>query len=259
MKFWILSDLHFEISEFEFSEYLPEFDVLIAAGDICTPLFRAIEIVAEIANGRPSIFVAGNHEFYGFPNPFTMRDAIAAGRKRAAELGVHYLENQAIEIEGVRFLGSTLWTDYRIYGNEQMAMAEAKRVMNDHRVIFPFDLGAPLTAQQCQKWHFEALNFLETELAKPFAGKTIVVTHHMPHRECIAPRFLGSDLNPAFCSDLDWLIRKHKPELWVHGHTHTPVDVKVGDTRIIANPRGYYSNQYGAENLGFRENLVLEI
>lgn len=259
MKLWIISDLHCEISPFLLGNNVPQFDILIAAGDICSPLFRSIEIIAELANGKPSILVAGNHEYFGFPTPFTMLDAITAGKKRANELGVHFLNNQTIEINGIRFLGTSLWTDYRLYQNEFEAMADAKRAMNDHRYIYPFDLGAPLTPHQCQKWHFEALEFLNTEMTKPFNGNTIVITHHLPHRECIAPRFMGSFLNPAFCSDLDWLIRKHSPSLWVHGHTHSPVNVMIDKTRIISNPRGYVSQKYGAENTGFNGELVIEV
>jgi predicted phosphodiesterase len=259
MKLWILSDLHCEIAPFLLGNNAPQFDILIAAGDICTPLFRAIEIVAELANGRPAIFVAGNHEFYGFPTPFTMRDAIAKGKQRAKELGVYYLENESVGIDGALFIGATLWTDYRLYQNEAEGMNDAKRAMNDHRHIFPFDLGAPLSPQQCQKWHDESVKYLDTEMSKSFAGKRVIVTHHLPHRDCISPRFLGNFLNPAFCSDLDWLIRKQQPDIWVHGHTHSPVDVMVAQTRIVANPRGYFSKNYGTENKGFDEILVIGI
>ena len=35
------------------------------------------------------------------------------------------------------------------------------------------------------------------------------------------------------------LVRKVGARLWVSGHTHTPFDYEVGQTRVIGNPRGY--------------------
>jgi Icc-related predicted phosphoesterase len=65
-----------------------------------------------------------------------------------------------------------------------------------------------------------------------------VVTHHLPHPGSVAKQHFGSALNPAFVSNLEWLISKHSPALWVHGHTHTGCDYRVGETRIVCNPLG---------------------
>ena len=83
--------------------------------------------------------------------------------------------------------------------------------------------------------------FIETELdAANAAGETaVVVPHPLPSPACIAPVYRNDPLNPAFVSDLDAIILKHKPGLWIHGHTHHSIDARVGDTRILCNPGGY--------------------
>ena len=84
----------------------------------------------------------------------------------------------------------------------------------------------------------------------------MVITHHAPSPRCIRPWYEKSRVNPAFASDLDALIEKYEPALWVHGHMHDPVDEWVGeDTRIIANPHGYSR----VEGHTFNPTLVLKV
>jgi predicted phosphodiesterase len=63
VKLWILSDWHLE-TRLAFDPPRPDFDVLVAAGDIEDSITRAIRGVAVLAGGKPSIFVAGNHEWH---------------------------------------------------------------------------------------------------------------------------------------------------------------------------------------------------
>ena len=45
--------------------------------------------------------------------------------------------------------------------------------------------------------------------------------------------------NGAFASDLEPLIARHRPRLWIYGHIHWSVDTTLGATRVLANPGGY--------------------
>lgn len=103
--------------------------------------------------------------------------------------------------------------------------------------------------------HRQDLAFLVDELAKPHAGPTVVITHHLPSPGSIAARFAGSALNPTFASDLDWLIREAAPASWIHGHTHEACDYRSFKTRVLCNPMGYNP---GKAN-GFRMDLIVDV
>lgn len=76
--------------------------------------------------------------------------------------------------------------------------------------------------------------------AQESGRRTIVMTHHAPSARPIAPRYGRSDLSAAFATNMDfWMCEPWGPVLWVHGHTHYPVDYRRGKTRGISNPRGY--------------------
>ena len=83
MRFWILSDLHIEQSRWDIPVPAPDYDVLIAAGDIHTPLSAGVRWLAERADGRPVIYVPGNHEWYAYQQRFTISDEGKRGQELA--------------------------------------------------------------------------------------------------------------------------------------------------------------------------------
>lgn len=262
MRLWILSDLHIETSDWDLPSDPPDYDVLIAAGDIHTPCSEAVRWLGERADGRPVIHVPGNHEWYGWPRPFSVAAETARARDAAREAGVTLLMEDAAIVAGVRFLGATLWTDYDLYGARSESMAAAAAGLNDHRLIRPADAhGAALTPAQARAWHKSARAWIEAQLSAPFDGPTIVVTHHMPHPRSIDDRFVGNPLNPAFCSDLSDLVETGGAALWVHGHTHTSCDYVAGGARVVCNPKGYGPRRSGGriENDGFDPYFTVEI
>ena len=65
MKLWIMSDLHQNADDKQLlPEQKPEHDVLILAGDISPSIVEARRYACTLTS-KPSILVAGNHEFYG--------------------------------------------------------------------------------------------------------------------------------------------------------------------------------------------------
>ena len=262
MKLWILSDLHMEGCVWDMPSPAPDYDVLIAAGDIHDPATSGVEWLAERSNGKPVIYVPGNHEWYAHRQPFTVESETKAARRRAAELGVHFLMDEAVVIGGVRFLCSTLWTDWALNGNAASAMGYASMAMNDHIVIYPEEVGRALSPRLSQNWHLASRHWLEEELPKSGDwDSTVVVTHHLPHPRSVSPRFEGSLLNPAFASDLSELVESCGAVLWVHGHTHDSCDYVAGDTRVVCNPKGYGPRGEGApiENKSFDPMFVVEV
>jgi predicted phosphohydrolase len=113
MKLQILSDLHTEFAEFSPPE--TGADVVILAGDIGVGL-GGIEWAASQFPNQPVIYVPGNHEYYG--HDITLIDELV---KQSPE-NIHVLNNDAMVLNGVRFLGSTLWTDFRLDGESEHAL-----------------------------------------------------------------------------------------------------------------------------------------
>jgi len=279
MKIQLASDLHLEHINFKpglsytassSKEFLPKriigpvpgADVLVLAGDIADGAY-ACTLFADWPSEKkiPIIYVAGNHEFYGHPI-----DPIYDKLREGSELNnIQFLENDSVIIDGVRFLGTTLWTDYRLRSNrtQSQLMEYCGTRLNDHNLIRTGRHN--FTPQDAFARHEIARAWLETELAKPFDGKTVVVTHHGPHPLSVHPRYIGDQLNAAFVSDLTELL--FKADLWLHGHVHDSFDYTVGGCRVVANPSGYVLNrryaidpsEYEFENKAFDRNLLVEI
>lgn len=257
MKIWIFSDLHLEFEGWE-PPVIPDADVCIAAGDIAVGVIRSLQwLEANVAPHMPAVFVAGNHEFYSH----MLEDSIADAREAAAEMeNVHFLEDDFVVLGGTRFVGSTLWTDFALDAKTPADIAwsgmAAEGTMADYKAIRglrkkPFRrLSAPATAVI----HGNSRRFIESVLAHPFGGPSVVVTHHAPHPGSIGEQYRDSGLNAAFASDLDDTFERYRPDLWVHGHVHGCFDYTVHGTRVLCNPRGY-----PRENPSFYPKLVVEV
>lgn len=267
MKIQLASDLHLEFMQREYPcerliAPMPGADLLVLAGDIANGA-EALRLFGHWPSSPsrvPIIYVAGNHEFYGHSIE-PMRQKMKEG---AAMNNIHFLENESVVIEGVRFLGTTLWTDYQIdpnrSQNEQMQRLE--RGLNDHQLI---RTGRNrFSTQDALNRHVQAREWLTQELAQPWQGKTVVVSHHAPHPGSVHPRYRDNALSPGFASDLSTLMPG--VDLWLHGHVHDSFDYQVGRCRVVANPAGYVLNRgyaqredYRFENETFNKHLVLEL
>ena len=265
MKLHILSDLHTEGTAFTAPE--TDADVIVLAGDIGKHT-HGLEWAAKqkAFAGKPVILVLGNHEFYGAELfGITKQCRMKAEGYQAQGIPIYLLDNETLVLDGVKFTGSVLWSDYRLFGeaNMQICMVEAKRGMRDHQVIRYSERGivddfvlrdALFFPVHAERLFRKAKNFLREELAKPFSGKTVVITHHLPSRKSVATRFDTDLLSAAFASNLDNLVEK--ADLWIHGHTHDPFDYELGKCRVICNPRGYPSENF---RNNFQQGLVVEV
>ena len=262
MKFQLASDLHLEFFEqlaqqVRVAEPAQRADLLVLAGDINRGT-RAVELFADWP--VPVLYVAGNHEFYGH----SWEQTRAGIRSACAGTNVTFMDNDVVEFDGVRVLGCTLWTDFRLPGATQARrMRDVERGLNDYRLIRT--QARTLRAQDTLADHERSRDWLERELAKPFRGKTVVMTHHGPHPLSIAPRFVGNAMNAGFVSDLTPLMAG--VDLWMHGHVHDSFDYRVGGCRVVANPAGYALNGtvgesdawFELENGKFDRMLVLDV
>jgi predicted phosphodiesterase len=253
MKLNILSDLHLSRGALEIP--CNDADVVILAGDIARPKEAASW---ALGFAKPVLYVPGNHEFYGGSIAGTAEEL----KRLCAGTAIHVLDNNQVIIKGVRFLGTTLWTDFMLWtdGEERtQAMLEAQRFMRDFSIIHvdepvprlftPADSAALCRADA--QW-------LESRLAEPHAGPTVVITHHAPSLQSIHSRFVGSPLNGCFVSDLQHLVDGQRAQLWVHGHTHDSFDYMLNGTRVVCNPRGYAKDGVN-ENPLFDSNFAVQI
>ncbi|AWP23472.1 hypothetical protein C4901_09120 [Acidiferrobacter sp. SPIII_3] len=219
-----------------FDAWPKEADVTVFAGDI-GPGVQGLQWAGGQARrwNRPILYVPGNHEFYGHDLP-TLRAALREQAK--AEARVTLLDDAVVILGGVRFIGSTLWTDYLNGGADRAAhMAAAAVGLSDHIRIRM--AGRAFTPDDALKLHEASRQFIEAELSKSFDGPTVVVTHHCPSPRCHHPSFENNVLAAAFCSDLEEVIHRYQPAAWICGHTHAAVDFQVGRTRVVNNPVGY--------------------
>lgn len=255
MRIAIASDLHIEVwktwSGATWTAPPIDADVLVLAGDIDKSRYAVHRPMSMLQEVLDIVQIAGNHEHYG--NDIMM--SLAAMRRDSSEFPRHrFLERSTAIVGGVRFLGCTLWTDYAIMGSVPFGMGFAESSLNDHRRISL--LCRMFSPADALIMHVRSLMWLDYELSIPHDGPTVVVTHHGPSRKSIHPRYDGDHLNAAFNSDLEPLILRHGPELWIHGHVHDPHDYMVGGTRVVVNPRGYPGENYGDEQF---HPLVVEV
>lgn len=253
MKIALLSDLHLSVHPLNVPH--THADVVVIAGDLHRPT-QAMAWARQFA--QPTLFVAGNHEFYGSDLVTTQAQlcALAAGSQ------VRVLERSEWQHGGVRFLGCTLWSDFRLFTSpEQRAegLHKAQEYVRDFsRIGIAPDFPDRFTPTVSQLLFDQSVVWLEERFAQPFAGPTVVITHFAPTLASIASQFVGSPLNACFVSDLQAQILRWQPQLWLHGHMHHSCDYQVGATRVVANPRGY-APQGMLENPAFAPDLVLEI
>ncbi len=213
-----------------------EADVAILAGDIGAGT-RGVAWARSWADGRPALYVAGNHEFYGHAIP----ELIGELRAAAAGSGVSVLENDAVVIDGVRFLGCTLWSDFDFDGAERRAqsMRVCERVVNDYKQIALRPGNRTLTASDTRDFHLASRAWLAEQLSEPHAGPTVVVTHHAPVIRGRPPGPLLRAIAGAFASDMTELMGGERVALWIYGHTHRVADLDVRGTHVLSNPAGY--------------------
>ena len=251
----LLSDLHLESNPNFVPQPAPGADVLVLAGDIGSyqndsSLTRLG--IGDFGLGRftnwpcPVVFVPGNHEYDG--QEFDV--AHARLKDVCARLGFTWLEREVALINGVRFIGCTLWTDFDAIttalaltrevtlGQQLVARDKAFRAANfalkkNHALY----AGQPMLAEAVRARGLESQAWLREALSTSYNGTTVVVTHFAPSLRSADPRYGLHPGTAGFCNVLDDLLAK--AQLWLHGHLHCPIDYTVGNCRVVANPLGY--------------------
>jgi Icc-related predicted phosphoesterase len=242
----ILSDLHCEFDQYRVQTV--DADVIVLAGDIDHGT-KGLEWARSSFPHHPVIYVAGNHEYYGEALP-KLTDEL---RARATSLDIAFLENDVVEIGGLRFVGCTLWTDLALFGLHPWVTDAVLNTMLDYRSIRVSPQYRRLRPADTIRLHKQSRDWLTTALGEP-GPPAIMVTHHAPSARSLAPRYAEDVVSAAYASQLDQLVEEEAPMLWIHGHTHHCVDYMLGQTRVVSNQRGYRD-----EDIGFVPDLVIDV
>ncbi|MFC5547041.1 metallophosphoesterase [Massilia aerilata] len=276
MRIQLFSDLHLERDPGFEPLIHPGTDVIVLAGDIGSYQARSRLPdedfgLARFAPQRFSpaprvLYVPGNHEF----DSLEYEDAYERLQRVCAHLGIEWLDGQTIVIDGVRFIGSTLWADFdAVAGQESdpakqlQARGKAFRAANYYLAKnTTFRQGEPVLAEGQREMSLGCQDWLRAALAAPFDGTTVAVTHYAPSLRSADPRYGVSPGTAGFCNAMDELIPW--ADVWMHGHLHCANDYLVeGEAggvrrtcRVVANPLGYATK---GEQAAFRPDLVIEL
>ncbi len=242
MRINYFSDIHLEFGDLESPDN--DADLVIAAGDIGV-YDQGIKWLKRL--DKPVIYVAGNHEFYGNEYHDTMRLL----KQECAGTNISFLENDSIVMGDVRFIGCTLWADLFLEG-EDKADALGQTLNDFKRIKFEEQ---QYNQKVFSEFYAHSNKWLISQLAKPFDGKTIVVTHHAPTEWSWndSPNALKK---LAYCNDLKYLFHEYEIAAWFHGHVHSMGDYRIAGSRILSNPRGYVGRRLVDQ---FEVNRIVEL
>ena len=281
MNIQLLSDLHLEAHPHFVPEPAPGADVLVLAGDVGSyqegsqladqdfGLARFSPLPLGAGWPTPVLFVPGNHEY----DAQDFDEAHARLRSTCDRLGIAWLERETLVMQGVRFVGTTLWSDFDALADHEGSADLGRRLKLREKAFRAANFylrktggtrnGEPFLAEAmrdqallCQQWLAEAL-------AVPFAGPTVAVTHFAPSLLSADPRYGLVPGTAGFCNALDGLLPR--ASLWLHGHLHAPSDYTVrgesGDgspwqCRVVANPLGYARK---GEQASFQPRCVIAV
>lgn len=277
MKIQLLSDLHLETHPDFVPQPAPGADVLVLAGDIGSYQANSRLLDADFGLARfsplppaqggagwptPVLYVPGNHEY----DVLDFDATHARLRATCTRLGLIWLEREVLVWGGVRFIGTTLWSDFDVLAptnsrapdalaQQLRAREKAFRAANFYlRTTGGTRHGAPLMAAQVRELALACQTWLRQALAQPFAGPTVVVTHFAPSLASADPRYGLHPGTAGFCNALDDLLPL--ATAWLHGHLHSPSSYVKNGCRVVANPMGYADK---GEQATFRPDLCIEI
>lgn len=234
--YFVCSDIHTEflhpVEQWELFKQFPKADGIIIAGDLSTKKYLVANIKYLCDSYEHVIFTTGNHEYYS--SSFSEIDSLLLKIK---ESNFHWLNDSACVINDTTFVGGTLW-----FPDNPLNQLYEKR-LNDFFYIKDF-------RKEVYKKNEKTIMAFNKLMVKD----SIVITHHLPSYQSVDEKYKGDQLNRFFVCDMEDLMLKKQPKLWVHGHTHDSLSYGIKNTKVLCNPLGY-----STESSGFYCNLIIEL
>ena len=267
MKIQLLSDLHLETQPRFEAMPAPGADLLVLAGDIGSHQKGSRLEGADFGLARfsprhgwptPVLYVPGNHEYDN--DDFDTVHARLQAQCEALDIG--WLAREVRVIDGIRFVGTTLWADFDALVEPHDPPAERERKRGkamraaDHYLAHAATRrhGLPFMARELRAESLACQAWLREALARPFEGPTVAITHFAPTLASADPRYGLTPGTAGFCNALDALLPL--ADVWLHGHLHCAFDYVKDGCRVVANPLGYADK---GEQAGFRPGLLIEV
>lgn len=276
MRIQLFSDLHLERDPTFEPIIHPGTDVVVLAGDIGSYQARSRLQDEDFGLARFSprrtqaparvLYVPGNHEFDGLEHD----EAYERLRRVCAYLGIEWLDKETVVIDGVRFIGTTLWADFDAIAGQEPDLAKQLQARNKAFRAANYYLsknttfrnGEPVLAEAQREMSLACQDWLRAALAARFDGPTVAVTHYAPSLRSADPRYGVTPGTAGFCNAMDDLIPY--ADVWMHGHLHCANDYVVEGVvdglaracRVVANPLGYANK---GEQAAFQPDLVIDV
>ena len=239
-----MSDLHLEFLDKPEDFDVGTGDVLVLAGDICLAAeYENYHKFFEkcVAGYERVLYVMGNHEHYhgDYDKSYFIL-------KQNLPKEIILMNNTSVCIDGVHFVGSTLWTNMN--NLDAGTIEQARSCMNDYHCVENFSPEKSIDAHLFTRQWFESC-------VPMLRGPVVMITHHSPSPQSVKGRY--TDSVGMYSSNMEKFIEANPNiKYWLHGHIHHNNDYKVGDCRIISNPRGYSGYEV---NPMFNPNFEFEI
>jgi hypothetical protein len=274
MKIQLLSDLHLEVHPQFRAEPAPDADLLVLAGDVGSyqpgsrlagtdfGLERFSPLPQYAGWPVPVLYVPGNHEYDGMD----FDEAHRRLREACDRLGLQWLERETLVRDGVRFVGTTLWSDFEVFcdADEGTPQGLARNLKAREKAFRAANFylqktgttrhGQPMLAEAVREEALSSQAWLRAALQTPFAGTTVAITHFAPSLLSADPRYGRTPGTAGFCNALDDLLPM--AQLWLHGHLHCAFDYQHRGCRVVANPLGYAAK---GEQEGFRPAASIRV
>lgn len=267
MKIIPLSDLHLDSASYVLNITKEQADVVVLAGDIGNK-FQAMKLIEPLLKkGIIVIYVLGNHEFYNINNQVkTIQEIIDGWKDREAKNdNLYVLNNESLVINNVKFIGSIGWSkltpelfdksdvEFEIYESSDFNKIMKSKLMKGYRII----RGYPITIEDYQSLHKESIEYIQSEINKPFNGKKILISHQPLILEGQKKEYIGTFAGQLYGSDYEDMITKSDLDYYIYGHIHTSVDTMKGGVHCICNSYGY--RKYNEINPSFNEHLTINV
>lgn len=267
MKLLVLADLHLdeiddqkvlrELGE-QIEEVGKEADALIIAGDLAEEaVFRWQRAIRWLGTKYPTsktAFIPGNHDYYG-ANLGTLDEELEL---ICAAAGASFAQCRRMDLGDTRVLMTTLWTDMRLFEEFGEIRVEESIwnavMMPDYGAIEIGEFGLPITPQDTVDVHTRQRAWLVSQLAEPWDGKTVIVTHHAPSA---AVAGTVTPLSPCFASNIDDIIERYRPDAWIFGHTHRPAELRMPGGTLLRNVSIGYEGEFLLEDVPARVSAGL--